>query len=437
VKNNQAEAAIMANYHNLSNDALQEKYNTLQDAYEKIASQQLQLDMTRGKPCTEQLDLSQPMLDVLTSSSTVKTENGLDTRNYGVLDGIPEAKAFFASILDVSPEQVIVGGNSSLTMMHDSIIQFLLHGVSEDATSWVKQGNVKFLCPSPGYDRHFAICEALGIEMIPVAMTPEGPDMDEVEKLAAADSQIKGIWCVPKYSNPDGITYTDRVVDRLANMKTAAEDFRIFWDNAYTVHHLTDEPDELKDIMTAASKAGNSDRVLQFASTSKVTFPGSGVAVLASSERNIAFYKKNLSIQSIGPDKLNQLRHVAFLKDKATLADHMKKHAAIIAPKFQTVLTILDEKLGGKGIADWTNPNGGYFISLNTMEGCAKEVVELAKKAGVTLTSAGATYPYGKDPYDANIRIAPTLPPIEDLKKAIDVLCLCVEMVSINHLLQK
>ncbi|MFP7171138.1 aminotransferase class I/II-fold pyridoxal phosphate-dependent enzyme [Terribacillus sp. 7520-G] len=427
----------MAKYQDLSNEALQQKYNALQDAYEAIASQQLQLDMSRGKPCTEQLDLSQPMLDILTSGSTVKTENGTDARNYGGLDGIPEAKAFFASILEVEPTKVIVGGNSSLTMMHDSIVQFLLHGVSEEATPWMKQGNVKFLCPSPGYDRHFTICEALGIEMIPVAMTPNGPDMDEVEKLAAADPQIKGIWCVPKYSNPDGFTYSDAVVDRLAGMQTAADDFRIFWDNAYIVHHLSDEPDELKNIMTAAADAGHPDRVMEFTSTSKVTFPGSGVAALASSERNIAFYKKNLSVQSIGPDKLNQMRHVAFLKDKDTLIAHMKKHAAIIAPKFQTVLSILQEKLGGKGIADWTNPNGGYFISLNTMEGCAKDVVELAKKAGVTLTGAGATYPYGKDPYDRNIRIAPTLPPTEELKKAIEVLCLCVEMVSIDRLLQK
>ncbi|SEN76765.1 DNA-binding transcriptional regulator, MocR family, contains an aminotransferase domain [Terribacillus saccharophilus] len=427
----------MANYQDLSNEALQQKYNTLQDAYEAIASQQLQLDMSRGKPCTEQLDLSQPMLDIITSSSTVKTENGTDARNYGVLDGIPEAKALFASILDVEPKQVIVGGNSSLTLMHDSIVQFLLHGVSEEATPWIKQDNVKFLCPSPGYDRHFTICEALGIEMIPVAMTPEGPDMDEVEKLVAADSQIKGIWCVPKYSNPDGFTYSDAVVDRLAGMQTAADDFRIFWDNAYTVHHLTEEPDELKNIMTAVVDAGNPDRVMEFTSTSKVTFPGSGVAALASSEKNITFYKKHLSVQSIGSDKLNQMRHVAFLKDKDTLSAHMKKHAEILAPKFQTVLTILEEKLGGKNIADWTNPKGGYFISLNTMEGCAKDVVELAKKAGVTLTGAGATYPYGKDPYDRNIRIAPTLPPTEELKKAIDVLCLCVEMVSINRLLQK
>ena len=427
----------MANYQDLSNEALQQKYNTLQDAYEAIASQQLQLDMSRGKPCTEQLDLSQPMLDIITSSSTVKTENGTDARNYGVLDGIPEAKAFFASILDVEPKQVIVGGNSSLTLMHDSIVQFLLHGVSEEATPWIKQDNVKFLCPSPGYDRHFTICEALGIEMIPVAMTSEGPNMDEVEKFVAADPQIKGIWCVPKYSNPDGFTYSDAVVDRLAGMQTAANDFRIFWDNAYIVHHLTEEPDELKNIMRAVADAGNPDRVMEFTSTSKVTFPGSGVAALASSEKNITFYKKHLSVQSIGSDKLNQMRHVAFLKDKNTLSEHMKKHAAIIAPKFQTVLSILEEKLGGKGIANWTNPKGGYFISLNTMDGCAKDVVELAKKAGVTLTGAGATYPYGKDPYDRNIRIAPTLPPTEELKKAIDVLCLCVEMVSINRLLQK
>lgn len=427
----------MANYQDLSNEALQQKYNTLQDAYEAIASQQLQLDMSRGKPCTEQLDLSQPMLDIITSSSTIKTENGTDARNYGVLDGIPEAKAFFASILDVEPKQVIVGGNSSLTLMHDSIVQFLLHGVSEEATPWIKQDNVKFLCPSPGYDRHFTICEALGIEMIPVAMTPEGPDMEEVEKLVGADPQIKGIWCVPKYSNPDGFTYSDAVVDRLAGMQTAADDFRIFWDNAYIVHHLTEEPDELKNIMTAVVDAGNPDRVMEFTSTSKVTFPGSGVAALASSEKNITFYKKHLSVQSIGSDKLNQMRHVAFLKDNDTLSAHMKKHAEILAPKFQTVLTILEEKLGGKNIADWTNPKGGYFISLNTMEGCAKDVVELAKKAGVTLTGAGATYPYGKDPYDRNIRIAPTLPPTEELKKAIDVLCLCVEMVSINRLLQK
>jgi DNA-binding transcriptional MocR family regulator len=322
-----------------------------------------------------------------------------------------------------------------LNMMYDAIARAMMLGVVGSDTPWGKLPKVKFLCPSPGYDRHFAICELMGIEMIIIEMKQDGPDMDAVEALVANDDSIKGMWCVPKYSNPDGITYSDKIVDRLAKMNTKAKDFRIFWDNAYAIHHLSDKPDQLKNILTASKDAGNADRVFIFSSTSKISFPGAGVAVMAASESNISLIKKQLTIQTIGPDKLNQLRHIHYFRDMKTVEAHMKKHAAIIGPKFAAALDILETELSGKEIAWWNKPNGGYFISLNTMEGCAKEVFDMAGKAGVTLTTVGATFPYGKDPKDRNIRIAPTFPTLAELRKAIEILCICVQLVSAKKIL--
>lgn len=402
--------------------------------YEIFKSQNLNLDMSRGKPCKEQLSLSDGLLSCLDS---YKTKDGTDCRNYGGVDGIPEAKELFSQMLEVSKNEIIIGGNSSLNMMYDSIARAMVFGVYGGKKPWSKFEKVKFLCPSPGYDRHFAICELFGIEMITVEMKKDGPDMDEVEKLAAQDESIKGIWCVPMYSNPDGITYSDKVVDRLASMKTRAEDFRIFWDNAYCVHHLSDDHDYLKNILEACKTAGNSDRVYIFSSTSKITFPGAGVAMMAASENNINLAKKHLSIQTIGPDKLNQLRHVAFLKDIEGIQNHMKKHAQILKPKFDAVTDILEKELSGLEIAFWNKPKGGYFISLYTLPGCAREVGEMALKAGVTLTKVGATYPYGVDPADRNIRIAPTFPTVDELKKAIEIVALCIKIVTLNKIISQ
>ncbi|WP_282940289.1 aminotransferase class I/II-fold pyridoxal phosphate-dependent enzyme [Paenibacillus sp. RC67] len=403
--------------------------------YNEYKAMNLKLDMSRGKPCPEQLELSMEMLDSLKSNDPLKAKDGTDCRNYGGVDGIPEAKEMFAQMLGVSPNEIMIGGNSSLNMMYDTLSRAMLLGVSAGELPWGKLPKVKFLCPSPGYDRHFAICELLNIEMITVDMTPDGPDMDTVEKLVHEDESIKGIWCVPKYSNPEGTTYSNQTVDRLTSMKTKARDFRIIWDDAYTVHHLTDTPDPLKDILTACKTAGYPNRVYIFSSTSKITFPGSGVAMLASSEENIQFIKKQLEIQTIGPDKINQLRHVRFLPSLDHLKVHMQKQAAIIKPKFDLVLQHLEAELGGKHIAEWSKPNGGYFISLNTLDHCAKEVVHMAAELGVTLTNAGATYPYGNDPKDRNIRIAPTFPSIHELKLAIEVLCVCVQLISIKKIL--
>lgn len=400
--------------------------------YEEYKSRKLKLDMSRGKPCTEQLDLSVGMLDILKTDEALRASDGTDLRNYGGLDGIPEAKELFSQMLGVQSDEIIIGGNSSLNMMHDTISRAMLHGVADSECPWGKLPAVKFICPSPGYDRHFAICELFGIEMIVVDMLPDGPDMNRVEELVREDGAIKGIWCVPKYSNPDGITYSDDVVDRLAGMQTKSGDFRIFWDDAYTVHHLTDKPDRLKSILDACKAAGHPDRAFVFSSTSKITFPGAGVAMMAASVRNVSAIRKQLSVQTIGPDKINQMRHVRFFGGMDGIRAHMEKHAAIIKPKFEAVLAILEAELGGKEIATWNKPNGGYFISLNTPDGCAQAVVKLAAEAGVTLTSAGATYPYGNDPRDRNIRIAPTLPPLEELKTAIEVLALCVQLASVR-----
>lgn len=416
----------------LTNSELQDHYSALTHSYEIIKAQNLKLDMSRGKPCPDQLDLSAGILDCL-SSKDYKTQGGVDCRNYGGLDGIPEAKELFAWIMEAKTQEMIIGGNSSLVLMHDLMARAMLKGVPGSGIPWAKLPKVKFLCPSPGYDRHFSICEYFGIEMIVIDYLADGPDMDQVEKLVKEDDSIKGIWCVPKYSNPTGITYSDSVVKRLATMKTKATDFRIFWDNAYAIHHLTSTPDTLLNIQDTCNEAGNPDRVFIFASTSKVSFASSGIAIVASSETNIAWLKKQMMSQTIGPDKLNQLRHVRFFQDQAGIEAHMRKQEEILAPKFNMVLEILEAKLGRKNIASWSKPNGGYFISLNTLPGCAQQVVGKAAAAGVVLTPAGATFPYGKDPEDKNIRISPSFPPLSELKQAMELVALCVELVSVEQ----
>ncbi|MBP2628200.1 MAG: putative aminotransferase/MSMEI [Firmicutes bacterium] len=392
----------------LTNSELQEHYSTLSHNYEKFQAQKLKLDMSRGKPCPAQLDLSTGLIDCL-SQSDYKALDGTDCRNYGGLDGIPEAKELFAWILEARPQDIIIGGNSSLVLMHDLIARAMLHGLPGSEMPWGKLEKVKFLCPSPGYDRHFAICEYFGIEMITIDYQEDGPNMAQVEQLVAADSSIKGIWCVPKYSNPTGITYSDAVVKRLATMSTKATDFRIFWDNAYAVHHLTSTPDRLLNILETCNNAGHPDRVFLFSSTSKISLAGSGIAILASSETNITWLKKQMMFQTIGPDKLNQLRHVRFFRNQSGIEDHMRKQAAIITPKFNVVLEILESKLGGKNLASWSKPQGGYFISLNTLPGCAQKVVSRASAAGVVLT---------------------TFPSLAELKLAMELVALCVELVS-------
>ena len=408
--------------------------DSLLDRYQAFKARNLSLDMTRGKPSSEQLDLSIGMMAEDVSKQYV-TEQGVDCRNYGGLDGISEAKSLFAEYLEVAEDEIIVGDSASLKMMHDTIMGALVYGMVDSEIPWGKLPTVKFLCPSPGYDRHFAVCQYLGIEMVPVAMDANGPDMDAVEELAANDESIKGIWCVPKYSNPTGITYSEAVVDRLAAMPTKARDFTIMCDNAYTVHHLTESPDNLNNFLAACKNGGNPERVFIYGSTSKVSFAGGGVAMMAGSRRNIEFVLSKMQFQTIGPNKLNQLRHVLFFKDMAGINEHMKKHAAILKPKFDAVLDVLDKELAGKDIASWSKPKGGYFISIDMMQDCAKAVVERASGAGVKLTPAGATYPYGKDPEDLNIRIAPSFPVVEDVSTAMELVTICIQLVSIEKLL--
>lgn len=403
----------------------------LEERFETLKAENLNIDMTRGKPCPEQLDLSSDMLECVTASD-YKTADGEDSRNYGGLDGIPEAKELFSQLLEVEPDELIIGGNASLTLMHDTALRAMVFGVVDSYVPWGKLSKVKFLCPTPGYDRHFAVCEFLGIEMINIDMTPDGPDMDEVEKLVAEDELIKGMWCVPKYSNPSGEIYSDSVVDRLAAMKTKAKDFRLFWDNAYVVHHLVDEPEKLKNILTACKHTGNPERPFIFGSTSKITFAGTGLSLMAGSKKNVEFIKRQIFFQTIGPDKLNQLRHVRFLIDMDGLEKHMKKHAAILKPKFDAVETILSRELEGKGLAEWSRPEGGYFVSIDLKDGCAKKVVEMAGEVGVKLTPAGATYPYKNDPRDRNIRIAPSFPSPGEISKAMEVVAVCIQLAGIE-----
>ncbi len=425
----------MKPYAELTKEELMELKKALKAQYREYQGRDLKLDMSRGKPCVEQLDLSMGMMDVLSSDSDLTCEDGTDCRNYGVLDGIREAKELLADMIEVHPDNIIIYGNSSLNVMYDSIARSMTHGVM-GSTPWAKLDKVKFLCPVPGYDRHFAITEYFGIEMINVPMTPTGPDMDMVEELVASDDAIKGIWCVPKYSNPQGISYSDETVRRFARLKPAARDFRIYWDNAYGVHHLYDhDQDHLIEILAECKRAGNPDLVYKFASTSKISFPGSGIAALATSLNNLADIHRQLKNQTIGHDKVNQLRHVRFFGDIHGMVEHMRKHADILRPKFEMVEETLARELDGLGIGEWTTPKGGYFISFEAMEGCAKDIVAKCKKAGVTMTPAGAAFPYGKDPKDTNIRIAPTYPPLGDLNIAMELFSLCVKLSSVEKLL--
>jgi len=407
-----------------------------EQGYDALRGRNLALDMTRGKPAPDQLDLADGLLTIVGPGEAMG-EDGTDYRNYGILAGIPEARAFFAEYMEVTPAEIVVGGNSSLTMMYDAMAGGMMFGMPGGDRPWKDQGTVKFICPVPGYDRHFAICERLGLEMISVPMTPEGPDMDAVEALVAEDAAIKGMWCVPKYSNPSGETYSDAVVDRLAKMPVAAKDFRIFWDNAYAVHHLGKGPARVKNLLAACKEAGTPERVLMFGSTSKITHAGAGVAVLAASEVNVKDALEKMFFSFIGPDKINQLRHVKFFKNMDGLLAHMQKQAELVAPKFAAVDEALERRLGGKGIATWTKPEGGYFVSVDVMEGCAAEIIAMAGKAGVKLTPAGSTHPYGKDPTDSNIRLAPTMPSVDEIKTAMEVFCTCVELVSARKLAER
>ena len=408
---------------------------TLTEEYKEAQKKGLQLDMSRGKPGKTQLDLSLPLLDVISSKDEMLASDGLDIRNYGVLDGLPEAKQLMAEMMDTTPEHVSIFGNASLTIMYDTVSRAMTKGLMGE-TPWCKLEKVKFLCPVPGYDRHFAITESFGIEMINIPMDENGPDMDLVEKYVSEDEAVKGIWCVPKYANPTGISYSDEVVRRMASLKPAAKDFRLYWDNAYCIHHLYDDQhDEILDIISECEKAGNPDMVFEFASTSKVSFPGAGMAAMAASVANLEDMKKTMTIQTIGYDKINQLRHVKFFKNRAGLDAHMMKHAALMRPKFKAVLDVLTNELEGLGIGSWIVPRGGYFISFDAMEGCAKAIVQKCKEAGVVLTGAGATYPYKKDPKDSNIRIAPSFPTPEEMREAAELFTLCVKLVSVEKLL--
>lgn len=414
-------------YKDMTSAELQAEKAELEKRYNDFKAKGLKLDMSRGKPGSDQLDLSKGLNDVADY-----TENGVDLRNYGMMDGTPACKKFFADLMQVKPENVIVGPNASLTLMFDYISQCFTHGAGD--TPWCKLDSVKFLCPVPGYDRHFTILEHFGIEMINIDMKADGPDMDAIEE-AVKDPSVKGMFCVPKYSNPQGITFSDDVVRRIAALKPAAKDFRIIWDNAYMVHDFVDDGDKLLNIFDVLPEYGNEDMVIEVCSTSKITFPGAGVSALAASDNNIKAIKKRLNAQTISYDKMNQHRHVEFFKNVDGILAHMKKHAAILKPKFDMVIKHLNNELAGLGIASWTEPKGGYFISLDVMDGCAKRVGELCKEAGVVLTTIGATYPYGKDPNNRNIRIAPSYPPTEELDIAAELMCICVRLASVEKLL--
>ncbi len=427
----------MLSYETLKKDELTHEINRLEEQIRQYKARDYHLNMSRGKPCKEQLDLSNDMA-VCLAGAQMKDRAGVDCRNYGGLDGIAEAKELFASLLGVSPKNIIVGGNASLSLMYDAVIRAMLFGVPDSERPWCKEESVSFLCPVPGYDRHFGVTKDAGIRMISVPMTPEGPDMDTVERLAASDPSIKGIWCVPVYSNPDGITYSEETCRRLASMRAAAPDFRIFWDNAYFIHALDpDHPDRVPEMLSLCAEYGHANRVFEFCSTSKITWAGAGICCIAASEENAAYIKSHMTYQTIGPDKTVQLRHITFLKDAQGVMEMMKKHAAILRPKFETVLAILKRELGGTGIARWNEPRGGYFISLFVMPGTAGEVVALCRECGVEFTPAGASYPYGIDPDDSNIRIAPSFPPIGELEQAIEVLCAATRLAAAKKVLER
>lgn len=421
----------MKNFLTLSVDELSKEYKSLLKDYENFKKKNIKLDMSRGKPSTEQLDLSLKLLDTVNSESSFVTDSGIDVRNYGVCDGLQEMKDFISEVTGVKSDYFIVGGNSSLSMMFDVISFFMIHGTG-GCKPWCKQGKIKFLCPSPGYDRHFRMTEYFGMELITIPMNSDGPDMDLVEQIVAEDESVKGIWCVPKYSNPGGVTYSDETVKRLASLKSAAPDFRIFWDNAYFVHDLTENTVPLLDIISECEKQGTLERPIVFYSTSKITFPGAGIAFMACAGNNLRDFKKMYSVKTVGFDKINQLRHIRFLKNKHGLLSHMKKHSEILKPKFNAVLNRLDEQFKGNPILKWNVPIGGYFISVNTAKGCAKRTVELCKEAGVVLTDAGAAFPYGIDKEDSHIRLAPTFPSSEELGMATELFCMCVKLAFLE-----
>lgn len=420
----------------MTKEELLQMKEALSAEYKEAQAKGLKLDMSRGKPGKAQLDLSLPLLEALTAKDEMAASNGMDIRNYGVLDGLPEAKQLMAEMMDTTPDHVAIFGNASLTIMYDTVARGMITGFLGE-TPWCKLDKVKFLCPVPGYDRHFAITEHFGIEMINIPLNSDGPDMDMVEQYVNNDPAVKGIWCVPKYANPTGISYSDEVVKRFAALKPAAKDFRIFWDNAYCIHHLYEnQQDQILDIISECEKAGNPDMVFEFGSTSKVSFPGAGIAAIATSHANLEDMKKSMTIQTIGHDKINQMRHVKFFKDRAGLDAHMMKHAELMRPKFEAVLEVLNRELAGLEIGSWIVPRGGYFISFNAMEGCAKAIVEKCKEAGVVMTGAGATYPYKKDPADSNIRIAPSFPTPDEMEAAAKLFVLCVKLVSVEKLLE-
>ncbi len=424
-------------YSEFTKEQLISERESLLSDYKKYVDMNLSLDMSRGKPSSEQLDISMEMLDVLNSDHSCRSDEGLDCRNYGLIDGLPACRKLLAQCIQVDPENVMVGGNSSLNMMFDTISCFMTKSPVEGCTPWFNVEGRKFLCPVPGYDRHFSITQYYGFEMIPVPMTENGPDMDVVEKLVSEDDKIKGIWCVPKYSNPQGVTYSDETVRRFANLKPAAPDFRIMWDDAYCVHDLADESDKLLSLYDECKKAGNEDLPIIFCSTSKITFPGSGVAAMATSPSNMKVLRARYNCQTIGYDKINMLRHLCFFKDFDGVKAHMVRHKEILRPRFELVDKKFTEQLTGLGIASWLKPRGGYFVSIDVYPGTAKEVETMCKKAGLVLTSAGATYPYGIDPQDSNIRIAPSFPPLEELDTAMDVFCLCVKIAAISRILSE
>jgi len=425
----------MNRYEKMTEEELKADYQQTMARFEALKSQNLRLNMSRGKPGSDQLDLSDGLLKILTEPKDCYFE-GEDARNYGMLDGVPDCRKLFSELLGVSESEILVGGNSSLSLMYDLISKAYTHGLLKSETPWGKLDKIKFLCPSPGYDRHFLVTESFGAELITIPMRDHGPDMDMIEEYVK-DPLIKGVWCVPKYSNPEGIIFSDEVIARFADLKPAAPDFVIIWDNAYCVHEFEGDFVPFKNILEECRRAGNPDMVFEFASTSKITYPGAGVAVMASSEDNIAYMKKLIGVQIICYDKVNQLRHARFLKDKKGVLELMKKHAVILKPKFDMVFSCLDREIRELGIASWKKPKGGYFISLDTEPGCAKRALSLAKEAGVVMTEAGATFPYGKDPEDRNIRIAPTYPPVDELEKAMDVLCICLKLAAMEKAMNR